>query len=135
SGWKETPASGMRAAAFVIPDGDGNAEVTAISLAGAGGALLPNINRWRGQIQLGEINADELATLLKKINVDSRTAAYVELMGPEKAILGAIVPDGDQTWYFKLTGSVQLAEREKQNFATFVQSVRFNKAGAAGTSP
>ncbi|TXT22045.1 MAG: hypothetical protein FD138_3793, partial [Planctomycetota bacterium] len=39
--------------------------------------------------------------------------------------IGVIVPRGDSAWFFKLTGDVELAQREKANFEAFVQSVKF----------
>jgi len=124
-GWTEAPAGGMRKAAFTVGAGG---EVTAISLGGAGGELLPNINRWRQQVGLAAITQDELNQQLKKIDIGSRSADYVEITGATEAILGAIVPAGSETWFFKMKGATDLVSREKTNFESFVRSVRL--AGA-----
>jgi hypothetical protein len=125
AGWTEAPAGGMRKAAFAIGSGAESAEVTVINLAGAGGALLPNINRWRQQIGLGEITQQDLDRDVKKIELGSQSGDYVELVGPQKAILGVAAHDGKQAWFFKMTGEPAVVSREKQNFETFVRSVRF----------
>ena len=62
---------------------------------------------------------------MKKLAVGALAADYIELVGPEKTILGAILQDDGRTWFFKMTGDGVLVRREKPNFETFVQSVRF----------
>ena len=121
---------GMRKAAFVIQDGDRKVEVTAIDLVARGGELLPNVNRWRGQIQLGEIDQAELDKSLRHIQVDDVEGDYVELVGPEgtesrQAILAVVALQGGKAWFFKLWGDAELAQQEKDRFEQFVKSVRF----------
>ena len=68
-GWTPGSAGGMRKLAFVVQDGERKVEITAIDLAASAGGLLPNVNRWRGQIQLGEITQEELD---KAVTPDAR---------------------------------------------------------------
>ena len=61
---------------------------------------------------------------------ESDDGKYFVLMGPESAenrnaILGVITIVGERSWFIKLTGPADLAEREKDNFETFARSVRF----------
>jgi hypothetical protein len=44
----------------------------------------------------------------------------------EVRMVAAIVPRGDQTWYFKLTGPVQEVGEHKEEFRRFVESSRFS---------
>lgn len=129
-GWTLGKVGGMRKAAFVIQDGDRQVEVTAIDLVARGGDLLANVNRWRGQIQLGEIDQAELDKSLRRIQVDDVQGDYVELLGPEgtesrQAILAVSALRDGKTWFFKLSGDAELAQREKEHFEQFVNSVRF----------
>jgi hypothetical protein len=39
-------------------------------------------------------------------------------------MLGAIVPVGDATWFFKLSGPAALLEREKPAFLEFLKTVK-----------
>ena len=103
--WTELAASGLRKASFSIGQ---NGEATIISLGAAGGVLLPNVNRWRQQIGLGEIQQEELDREAKKIEVSGLSGDLVELIGAEKAILGVVLQRGEQTWFFKLTGPPDL---------------------------
>ena len=49
-GWRAGKRSMMRKAAFVVGDGESTAEITVIDLSRGAGELLPNVNRWRGQV-------------------------------------------------------------------------------------
>ena len=48
--------------------------------------------------------------------------------GQKARLLGVIVPQGDQTWFYKLMGDEQVVEREKGAFKTFVQTVKYPNA-------
>lgn len=121
--WREIAATGMRAAAFEIVEQGQRAEVTVIS---AGGSLLDNVNRWRGQVGLAAISQDELDRLVRPIEVDGTTATSVDLQGPQQRILGVILLRSGETWFIKMQGPVELVEREKAAFESFVRSVKFN---------
>ena len=125
AGWTEKAVGPFAVAAFQVMDEGRQVDVT---ISSAGGELLANVNRWRGQLQLEPLNEDELKKELKSVAVGSTTGQLVELVGPEssgarKAIFGAVVPRGDRSWFFKLTGDAQLAEREKPKFEEFLKSV------------
>jgi hypothetical protein len=45
---------------------------------------------------------------------------------PSVRLLGAIVPHGDSTWFFKLAGPVKAVDQQKDAFTAFVRSVRFD---------
>lgn len=129
-GWKETPAGGMRKAGFEVQDGDAKLEITVISLPGAAGGILANINRWRDQVGLGKTTEEALGKEVRQLTVGGIEGFLVELIGPEDAakretILAVLTAHGGSVWFFKLKGDSKLAAREKQNFEAFVQSVRF----------
>lgn len=129
-GWTPGKADGMRKLAFVVQDGERKVEVTAIDLAVSAGGVLPNVNRWRGQIQLGKITQEELNQTVRPIPVAGVEGQYVELVGPEEAdprqaILGVVAILRERAWFFKLSGDADLALREKERFEEFVKSVRF----------
>ncbi|MFQ6049384.1 MAG: hypothetical protein ACE5K7_08470, partial [Phycisphaerae bacterium] len=106
-------------------------EITVTPLAAAAGALLPNINRWRRQIQLGSLTRQQLDQQIQPIEVDGVPGHYIQLVGPHQTILGAIVVHGDTAWFFKLKGDTALASRDQQHFKQFVESVRFGEVQGA----
>jgi hypothetical protein len=109
-------------AAFDVTDGARRVEVTVDRLPGPLN-LLQNINRWRGQVKLGPMEEKDLQQL-GKITVGDQSADFVELVGPAQTILGAIWVRGGETWYVKLLGDPELAQREKDNFQGFVKSLK-----------
>tara|TARA_R110002095_G_scaffold179130_3_gene156273 strand:+ start:304 stop:1425 length:1122 start_codon:yes stop_codon:yes gene_type:complete len=130
AGWKPGRSGGMRKAAFNITAGEETAEVTIIDLAKAASPLLPNINRWRGQVGLKEISEADLPKESEQLKAGDLEATYVKLIGPEtskppQAILGAIIYRDELAWFVKLTGPAKLAEQEQDRFKQFVQSIRF----------
>lgn len=129
-GW--TPGKGniFSVAAFGV-SGSGGTSVE-ITITPAGGDPISNINRWRGQIKLKPVSEAALKSELKTIDVDGIQASYVELVGPESAevrqsILGVLAEKSGTTWFIKLRGDAELASKEKENFETFVRSIRFSK--------
>jgi hypothetical protein len=110
-------------AAYEVVDGKRRLDITVDRLPAQ--PLLQNINRWRGQIKLEPIDDKQLAQQLRKLPVGELSADYVELVGPEQSILGAVLARGAEGWYVKLMGGPELTQREKQNFENFVKSFRF----------
>lgn len=54
----------------------------------------------------------------------------------EDRLLGAVIPRGKQTWFFKLTGPDRLvAEPQQIGFAQFVKSIRFSERGPEWSLP
>ena len=93
------------------------------------GGAAANVNRWRGQIGLNPVSETEALSLLNKINTADGEAQWVELTGAdgEEAVrmLGAIVPRGGQTWFYKIMGSESLVAQEKDALLKFVRSAKY----------
>ena len=127
-GWKTDRGNEFSLAAFAVTDGERAIKTT---VSRAGGDMLQNLNRWRGQLGLKAWSPEEMSKTAKKLSVDGHEGTLVELVGNDarsgkpSCILGVIVPRDDEAWFFKLTGDVELAQREKENFEAFVQSVKF----------
>ena len=116
----------MRLASFDIPDAAGNGDVSISKLSGNGGGLLANVNRWRGQVGLAPLEAGALAANSKTVaTAGGDSGTWVELVGTEKTILGAIVARGEVSWFFKLTAPAPVAAQNRDVFEQFVRSIRF----------
>lgn len=120
--WEPGEKSVMRVAAFQVADGDRKVEITVIP---AGGNVLDNVNRWRGQVGLANWSEEELEQAAEELTIDGKPATYVTLAGAEQTILAAILPGEPQSWFFKLTGDADLAKQEAARFKAFVESVTF----------
>lgn len=126
SDWKPAQGTSLSVAAFQAQH---EGQSVTITITPAGGDLIANVNRWRGQIQLPAASADEIKNSSRSLTVDKRPVVIVELMNengnPPQAIFAAILNDGGQTWFIKLSGDAAAAKQEQSNFDSFVQSIRF----------
>jgi hypothetical protein len=123
--WKSLPPGPMQKAKFRATDKEGEKiEATVSSLGGEGGGLLGNVNRWRGQIGLGPIDAGELAKLTVATNWNGSAFTVVDLENSQNktALCAVISSQKEETWFFKLTGEASLVAREKDAFLKFIQS-------------
>jgi len=128
-GWEELGPGPMgRKAGFRVTDGDRLAEIT---VSTAGGGLLANVNRWRGQVMLEPIDEEQLQSDSQFIAVGETKGAYFHLVGPQRTILGVVAPIAGDVWFIKLAGDNELAERERERFERFVKSIHFSGAEGA----
>lgn len=126
--WQEKPASSMRKATFVISGANGaTAELAITAFPGDVGGDLANLNRWRGQLALPPISETEFAGAVQRYTVNDLPVTLADLAGGAAdnpiRLLGAMVPYGGSTWFFKLTGPTALVAAEKPAFLNLVQSL------------
>ena len=126
-GWSEVPGEGMRYATFTTPVA-GKVEATVVVLPGPAGGELANVNRWRGQIQLGPI--DEKALAAARVAVKSKAGTLnvydftSEGQAKSRMVVGLIAtPDGN-TWFLKLTGDAGSVAKAKPDFMRILESLR-----------
>jgi hypothetical protein len=119
----------MRKGSYAITDDTGaTADLSITAFPGDVGGDLANVNRWRGQLQLPPLAAAELASATTHLDANDLHFTTVDFTGGPGAtpqrVLGAIVPVGNATWFFKLTGPAALVAREQAAFAAFLQTIR-----------
>jgi hypothetical protein len=116
---KEANASGFLTAAYIATNGNGGARITVSNLAGEGGGLLNNINRWRGQVGLAPV-----ASLDQQATSAIGAATVVDLADAEgkTRMIMAVLPAGEKTWYYKLTGTPSGVDDERAAFEKFVRT-------------
>jgi len=141
-GWSEQPLSEMRLGSFKVDGANAtSADVSVIAFPGEAGGLTSNINRWRGQLQLGPLDEDELARSTLRTEVDNVPTYLVDFQTAQNApkpsrILGAVLQTADRTWFVKMTGPPDLIESQRQKFLDFVKSFHFTtSAGAEAPAP
>lgn len=124
--WQEKAPGTVRKGSYVI-NGDGGTvgDLGITAFPGDTGGLHANINRWRGQIGLSNIGNKEVEAGIEHIDVNSLHIDFVDMVGPNGIrLLGAIVPHGTETWFFKLTGPDALIARERAAFREFILTIR-----------
>ena len=134
AGWKLDPQRrSMRLATFAVGAGEHAAEVVVSRFPGNVGGLLANLNRWRGQVGLGPIKSED-GQASETIEAGPRTARVFDFRGPAgdgggdgKRIVVALFDYVGWQWFLKLGGPDGGVEAAKGDFATFVESVRFEE--------
>lgn len=125
--WTAKPAGAMRKGSYAIKDGDAEADLSITAFPGDTGGLLANLNRWRGQVSLPPLAADQLDANRQHIDIGPLHVDVVEFAGTANGaptrIIGAVVPNGSETWFFKLMGPDALVAREKPAFLGFLRTV------------
>jgi hypothetical protein len=142
--WQQQPATGMRKAAFIVKDGDRQADITVIDLPASAPSIadpLQNVNRWRTEIGLAPVTKEQIGDIVKKIEVDGKPSDYAELIPdsakPEESQVGeatiaAAVPAEGMIWFFKMRGNRDVVAAQRDNFKSFLDSIRFASDGGAG---
>jgi hypothetical protein len=121
AGWQAKPLSTMRKGSFAVA-GEGDLSITAFP--GATGGLEANLNRWRGQVGLAPLPAAEVAAATDKFTANGLEFVVADYAGGGKRLLGAIVPYGGNSWFFKLMGPDALVEGQKAAFVDFLHTVK-----------
>jgi hypothetical protein len=134
AGWQAGPLEQFLVAKYVIAGAAGaKAEVNVSSLAGNGGGLLANVNRWRAQLGQSPIAEADVAGL-PTIDANGGKATVADIAGTNPRsgqparLIGVVLPDGNQTWFYKLMGDANVVAQQKESFIQFVQSAKYPPA-------
>lgn len=126
--WQEVPAGSFLVAKFNIPgDGGQSATVNVSQSTGDGGGLMPNLNRWRGQLGLPPAGMALSVTFsfpggqgqtvtINGTNVETGKAAEIQ------AVVASL---SDRTYFYKLMGDPNVVNAHKEEFMNFIKSVKY----------
>ncbi len=127
--WTAKSLGSMRKGSYAVAGEAGAVGDLAITaFPGDTGGLFANVNRWRGQVGLGPIEAAQLEASVKNIEANGLKMTIVEATGQANGVsttlLGAIVPHEGQTWFFKLIGPAALVTHEQTAFRDFLSTIK-----------
>lgn len=134
AGWQEGNPAPMRRATFVMKDAEGQtAEIVVSTFPGDVGGLLANVNRWRGQIGLGPLGADEVASITADVDIDGTKVTVVDFetdtapagKAHPQGMIVVTLPHEGNSWFFKMTGDAPLVGAQKEELLQFVKSMKF----------
>jgi hypothetical protein len=132
AGWQEVSGGQFLVAKFNITGvGGATAAVNVSSSPGEGGGLAGNLNRWRSQLGLPSLYDGDVNKSVTAIDVQGGKASLVDMSGTDKRsgqptrLVGVMVPQSGQTWFYKLMGDAKVVESQKDAFTKFVQSVKY----------
>ncbi|MGA2498029.1 MAG: hypothetical protein ABSH20_09820 [Tepidisphaeraceae bacterium] len=128
--WKLDPAPRpMREMTFDVGEGDKASWVIVMRFPSVTYTNDPlgNINRWRGQVGLEPVKtiADQKAAKIR-IGAEDGTAFDLPGKAPNRLVV-AMLPRGEDIWYFKFTGNTDTINAEWENFEKFLSSIKFGK--------
>ena len=125
SNWISSKGSSMRIGSFTVPYSNGEGDLSVIKLEGTAGGLAPNINRWRGQLNL---EARTEKSIQKNIHMGESpmgTFQWLTILNPEDdktAFIASIFQTHTHTIFVKLSASKSgILELEKE-FLNFCKS-------------
>jgi hypothetical protein len=146
-GWQPRPASGIRKAEFRIEDGGKTAVVTAIDFPADSPPMmsdpLANVKRWRGEVGMPTLADEEIQKTMQPLEIDGIAAISVDAVPDasqpdqsqtDRGTLAAMLTRGDTIWFFKLSGDRDLVAAQRDNFQTFLKSLRFKASGAGNVN-
>lgn len=93
-----------------------------------------NVNRWRGEVGLEPLAANDLSAGTQAIKVDSFQAIYMEAIpdaakGEEstadRGTLAAMANGGEVVWFIKITGDIDIVVAQRERFKSFLNSIQF----------
>jgi hypothetical protein len=143
-GWTELPASSMRAASF-RPAGDERAECYLTLLSGDAGGLAANANRWRTQLSLPAISANELDSMPRSPLL-GRDAVLVDFAGTWKGmsgndtrehwrLIGLLLVEPGGSAFLKMTGPDDVVAAQRDALCALARSFRTAGAPSAPGAP
>jgi outer membrane protein assembly factor BamB len=131
--WVESkPSSTMIFRSFAVAGDEGaKADITVSFFQGTVGGVLANVNRWRGQMGQPPVEQSKLESVTESLATPDGKATLVDFMGTDAKtgqparMVAAIVPHGDQTWFYKMMGDGKVVEAQKNSFVEFVKTVQY----------
>ncbi|MGE0129874.1 MAG: hypothetical protein AB7U82_17470 [Blastocatellales bacterium] len=134
--WEAKPASGMRAATYLIPTAKGDSEGAECAVfENLGGGVQANIDRWIGQFE-----KTDNAPIQKQETVNGLNVTTVDVSGTFKGggpmmgqssgpkvgyrLLGAIAEGPEGEVFFKLTGPAKTVAAAQAEFLTMLKSLK-----------
>jgi hypothetical protein len=129
--WAESQGgSAMRYATLKAPV-DGRLDVSVTVLPGPAGGELANVNRWRGQIGLPNLDDAALAAARKPVKTKAGVVSLYDFTSEgtqrSRVVAGLTLVDGN-TWFIKMTGDAPAVEKAHADFLRIVESLRLDAA-------
>ena len=125
AGWNEKELTQMRVASFGISENGKQADVSVIPMGGMAGGNFNNVNRWRGQVGLEQVDEATVQKMTEKVVVAGQDSELFDIGGGAQRIIASVLHRDDTAWFFKISGDGELVEKNKPAFIAFLKSVEF----------
>jgi len=137
AGWEKKAPSAMRVASFGVTKDGKQADISVIPMGGTAGGNFNNVNRWRGQVGLGQVDEAAVQKMTEKVTIAGQDAELFDITGTNpgtgdaERIIASVLNREETAWFFKITGDAALVEAQKPAFVAFLKSVSFGAPAAA----
>ena len=122
--WSAKPGPSIRKGSYRITAAKGEAELAITAFPGSTGGLEINLNRWRGQVGLAPLPSAELLAATESFEANGLKFTVIDYRGKVNRLVGAIVPFGGNSWFFKLLGPDATVAAAKADYLQFLRSVK-----------
>ena len=128
AGWMLGEGSSMRLVTLDVEARPG-AQCWVTVLTGEAGGVLPNLNRWRGEMGQEALSQAEVGAL-PTVEVFGRTASFLQVEGPvaedgePSYLFGVIAEQSGNRVFIKMVGKKQDLLAEQERFLEFCRSLR-----------
>lgn len=129
SNWIPSKGSSMRIGSFDVPYSDGKGDLSVIKLGGKAGGLAPNINRWRGQLNLDSHSEIEIQNYLQNGESPLGQFQWLSIINPgekETAFLASIFQVETHTIFVKLSATTDGISQLESQFLDFCKSFKID---------
>ena len=129
-GWRATgEANAFRVDTLITPSG---AEVAVSRVPGPPGNMTANVNRWRGQLGLAELEPKAVMPLVRQSDNPDAVGYVTELRNPEtdQAMTVAWFEFDRVSWFFKLTGDTAAVEAATPDFLALTDGAERVRPGS-----
>ena len=136
SRWEAKPASGMRAATYIIPPASGDSEGGECAVfENLGGSVQANADRWIGQFEKTDGAPNQKSETISGLTVTTVDVSGTfkgggpmmgNTSGPKSGyrMLGAIVEGPEGNVFFKLTGPAKTIAAAQDEFQAMLKSLK-----------
>jgi hypothetical protein len=136
SRWEAKPASGMRAATYIIPPSQGDSEGGECAVfENLGGSVQANVDRWIGQFEKTDGAPNQKSDTISGLSVTTVDVSGTfkgggpmmgNTSGPKSGyrLLGAIVEGPEGNVFFKLTGPAKTIAAAQDEFQAMLKSLK-----------
>lgn len=130
-GWTLDPAPRPMRLATYRAAGHDETEIAVSRFGGDVGGELANVNRWRGQVGLGPIDASGLESEIVRFGDAAAPGYRVRVEGDalHQLAAGVFDPATNQTWFVRVTGAPEVIDAVEADVLEFARSISRTIAG------
>ena len=129
SGWIPVSSTQFSKANYLIPTATGSADLSVSYFGGDAGGIDANVNRWRTQLGLKEVNKEQIELMGEKFSSNIGEYRVFKIINPnndERGFLCSVIFTKNQTIFIKLETYPSIIDSFKKQFIEFSSSFDYS---------